>query len=114
MACATPSTRASGAAENGGNGMACVRGLSTITAASLLALASACTLPPDPARPPDTCGASRLQHLVGQPLAAFDAAAVTGPLRIIGPDTGVTMDYSEDRLNVTHSRARIIETITCG
>jgi hypothetical protein len=97
--------------------MARGRGLSTITAASLLALAAACTLQPAPdpgVAPPDTCGASRLQHLLGQPLAAFDAAAVTGPLRLIGPDTGVTMDYSEDRLNVTHSRDRIIETITCG
>ena len=75
---------------------------------------AACMAPPESVSDPDACGATRLQGLVGQRLSAFDPAQVSGPLRVIGPDTAVTMDYSEARLNVSHDRRRIITAIACG
>lgn len=82
-------------------------------AAAGLALAACDPLPPD-TEMADACGAPALQNLVGQPLSAFDASLAKGPVRVIGPGMAVTMDYNPARLNVTHSKARIIEAISCG
>ena len=89
---------------------------SAMVSALLALTVSACTMQQaqDGMDDPDACGASRLQHLVGKPVAGFDQAAVKGPLRIIGPDMGVTMDYNPDRLNILHDRKKIVESVTCG
>lgn len=72
-------------------------------------------LPPGLSAPTraDTCGAARLQHLVGGAMPEPFPAA--GPLRVYAQGDAVTLDYSETRLNVLldASRARIL-AITCG
>ena len=77
---------------------------------------AACTPPLEysPTPDPDACQASSLQRLIGQPLAAFDQGVAVGPVRIIGPDTPVTMDYFENRLNISHDGRWIITRIACG
>jgi hypothetical protein len=73
-------------------------------------------LPPGLSAPTvgDSCGAARLQHLVGGPTpVAFD---VTGPVRIFAQGDAVTMDFNAQRLNVlldSATRTRIL-AITCG
>jgi hypothetical protein len=78
-----------------------------------LALA-ACAEAPPPLDDPDACGAAALQPLVGQPLARFDPASVTGPLRIYRSGDPVTTDFGPARLNVeADGRGRIVR-IACG
>lgn len=70
--------------------------------------------PVSPPRGDDTCGAGRLQHLVGGPLPQPFPAQ--GPVRIFATGQPVTMDYSAHRLNVEvagGNRQRIV-AITCG
>lgn len=82
---------------------------------ALLALAlAACQPIPAPAEPPaPVCPAPAYGGLVGT-----NAAAVTFPagqdVRIIGPDTVVTMDYQPERLNLRVNRAGIIVSVDCG
>jgi len=72
--------------------------------------------PPSSHQPPaaNSCGAERLQYLIGQPLPQTIPA--DGPVRIFATDDPVTMDYSAQRLNieVDRSRQRRIVAITCG
>lgn len=80
---------------------------------ALLALA-ACQPVPGPAEPPaPACAAQANGSLVGT-----NAAAVTFPVgqdvRIIGPDTMVTLDYQPERLNLRVNRAGIIVSVDCG
>lgn len=64
--------------------------------------------------PQASCGAEKLQHLVGGPLGAFDFHSLAQPLRIIPPGTAVTMDYSPRRLNVDLDENDLIVRIWCG
>lgn len=83
--------------------------------ASLLALTACQTQMPDQEETaPETCTASELQAFVGQPLSAMAVDNLAEPVRVIGPDTAVTMDYREDRLNIEHDSNRIITRIACG
>jgi hypothetical protein len=66
----------------------------------------------DPMAP--SCGAEALQPLLGQPLARFTAPPAAKAVRVIGPDTAVTMDFRPDRLNVEHDAQRVITRIYCG
>lgn len=86
-----------------------------VLAAGALLLA-ACVSPaaPPPQDTANACGAEELQGLAGQPLAAFDPAQARGPVRIIGPDTAVTMDHSPARLNISHGADLRITAVTCG
>lgn len=77
-----------------------------------LAMLAGCVEPVVTERP-DECKASSYQHLIGRPLAEFDAKSVKGPLRILPPDGIMTMDYRSDRLNVHHDKAKIITKIDC-
>lgn len=91
----------------------------------VMALLAACAPPPEPAPPPpppsamlppspDTCGATPVMRLVGQPITAFDPTTIRGPVRVIGPGTMVTQDYAPSRLNVSHNEAQVIDRISCG
>jgi hypothetical protein len=75
---------------------------------------AACLSQEQPKEIEDACGAGELQHFVGQSLAAFDAKLVKAPLRVIYPDSPVTMDYNPERLNVMVSKFGVIESLTCG
>ncbi len=60
-----------------------------------------------------TCDAPGLSPLIGQPVSATDLVA--GPdLRIVRPDTAVTMDFRPDRTNVAVDAGGIITAVTCG
>lgn len=85
-----------------------------------LALAVAACVPvtePDPGVAPgpvNQCGALDLQYLVGAPAAQLDTIAFDKPVRIIYPDTAVTMDYNPDRLNFQIDRTGRVSRVSCG
>jgi len=68
----------------------------------------------DDASPPDACGASALQDLVGQPGSVLETMRFSQDLRVIPPGTAVTMDYREDRLNIDLDEAGQITRVWCG
>jgi len=99
-------------------------------AACLLALAplyasvGACVKAP-PMDQPDSpvatgrCNAAAGQSFLGQratPEVGQRLLAATGArvLRQLPPNSVMTMDYSEDRLNIFHDENLVIERITCG
>ncbi|WP_415182866.1 I78 family peptidase inhibitor [Phaeovulum sp.] len=63
---------------------------------------------------PDTCGADVLQTLVGQPAKVLETMRFAAPVRIIRPDTAVTMDYRADRLNIVIDRSERIARVHCS
>jgi hypothetical protein len=60
------------------------------------------------------CGALDLQFLVGGPARALESMRFNKPMRVIYPDTAVTMDYSADRLNFEVDRSGRIIRVSCG
>lgn len=60
-----------------------------------------------------TCGAD--QSWVGQDIKSIDLSKITGPVRRIQPGQPVTMDYSDQRLNIVvePGTARVLE-VKCG
>lgn len=86
-----------------------MRSLALITAALM---ASACQVPA--AAPAGACAAADLQDMVGTTADVLALIDLPSPVRMIGPDDIVTLDYREDRLNFyTDAENRIIR-ITCG
>lgn len=74
---------------------------------------------PGPTENPDACGASKVSAFVGQDLTAATRKAIQDRsgatnIRWTAPNTAVTMDYRQDRLNVNYNEQNIIQTITCG
>ena len=69
-----------------------------------------------PVEPPGTatCGANGLQSLIGQDAAVLETMRFSQTVRIIRPDTMVTMDYSAERLNIRVNGAEKIDAVTCG
>lgn len=61
-----------------------------------------------------SCSASELQSHVGQPLSKLRVTNLPQPIRIIGPDMAVTLDWNPGRLNVEHDAHRVITRIYCG
>ena len=69
--------------------------------------------PPAPVRPSD-CGAAKYQDLVGQDAVILRRRQFGVRVRVIEPDTAVTMDYMASRLNFWIDRNGLIERVTCG
>lgn len=69
-----------------------------------------------PAQPDLTasCGADRLQGLVGQPESVVAAMTFSQPVRIIRPGTPVTMDYRPDRLNIEIDANGRVARVQCS
>jgi len=83
---------------------------------ALLALA-ACTQTPQPTLPPqmeDTCGAARYENLIGQDATALERVLILSQVRVIRPDTMITMDFRPERINFRIDDAEIIFRIDCG
>lgn len=80
----------------------------------LLGLAACTPLPDDRPYRPGECQAASYQHLVGGPVAAFNAQRPTGLVRVLAPNSVMTMDHHPSRLNVYHNRAGTITRIACG
>lgn len=66
---------------------------------------------PDPAA---SCGADALQGLVGQPESVLAAMTFAQPVRILHPDTPMTMDYQQDRLNIVVDAKGKITAVRCS
>jgi Peptidase inhibitor I78 family len=80
---------------------------------------SACVVAPVPVPMPPvdnlaSCGADRLQYLVGQPGVVLDGMRFSQNVRVIQFGSSVTMDYSPTRLNFWLDRRDVIERVTCG
>jgi hypothetical protein len=69
-----------------------------------------------PSGPPLGCGSERYQSLVGQPLAALEAAIPGGGYKVDYPlpDGTVTLEDISDRLRVSVDSANIIRSVGCG
>jgi hypothetical protein len=62
----------------------------------------------------DACGALTHSDRIGQKHAQYDFSAQNRTVRLLGPDTPMTMDYRTDRLNVDTDGAGRITRIWCG
>ena len=69
---------------------------------------------PDPAGGVNQCGALDLQFLVGGPASALNTMRFNKPVRVIYPDTAVTMDFNPERLNFEVDRMGRISRVSCG
>ena len=76
-----------------------------------LTLTSGC-VPPQPATAL-TCDADGSRGLVGQNITALKTMRFGVTVRIIGPDTLITADFSPDRLNIIHDQDGLITDIGC-
>lgn len=85
----------------------------------ILALVIGCAAPGaggggSPATPPeDACGASTLQGLVGQVYSPDMAPERDPQVRVIRPDTVVTMDFRADRLNIILDENDVVTDVRC-
>ncbi len=83
-------------------------------------LLAACVAAPDVGSPPvpqamaDTCGAAPHSALIGQPATALERVLIMRQVRVIYPDTMVTMDFIPTRINFEIDAAGRIARITCG
>ena len=73
---------------------------------------------PMPAKPPtapDTCGAAKLQSLIGRPKSAIPKSPKGALWRVSSSADAVTMDYVEARLNIVWDAktGRVIR-VKCG
>lgn len=80
----------------------------------LVGLLAACAEPEPVGGEADGCGAAGLQFLLGQSDKVLETLRFAGPVRIIRPGMGVTMDYSAERLNIEIDAAGKISRLTCG
>ncbi len=86
-----------------------------VGAGFLSALAACMPVIPDKTGPAaNACGAAGLQGLVGQPVAQQDFSGIGAARRIMVEGSPMTMDYREDRLNVSYDRSGRITRIWCG
>lgn len=69
---------------------------------------------PLPQNPHDACGATDLQSLVGQPASVLETMKFAQPVRILRPDTAVTLDYRPDRLNIDIDAQEKIARVHCS
>ncbi len=67
-------------------------------------------------KPPsaDSCGAGDLQSLVGQRAKVLETMRFGNVTRVIRPNMGVTMDYSDSRLNIEINDRETITRVNCG
>ena len=80
----------------------------------MLALA-ACEPVPTPITDTGECGADEMGALVGTPLAAVTLPADPNrPIRTLGPNDIMTMDFNPTRLNIFTDENGIITRLSCG
>jgi hypothetical protein len=66
----------------------------------------------DPAA--DTCNMAQYAALIGKPATDSGVPAASPTVRIIKPDTQVTMDFQATRLNIDVNGAGVITAVRCG
>ncbi|WP_238987529.1 I78 family peptidase inhibitor [Roseovarius dicentrarchi] len=62
----------------------------------------------------DACGAAAYSNRVGKDHTAYDFSAPNRPVRVLGPNTPMTMDHRTERLNVDIDTQGRITRIWCG
>ena len=62
----------------------------------------------------DLCGASGFQGLVGQSAEIARMLELDQPVRVIPPNSAVTMDYRPDRINFELDEDDRIAVVRCG
>lgn len=82
--------------------------------AAMLALPLMACGPEKDEKPEDTCGATALQSLVGQPKSQLETMRFSQTVRIIGPGQPITRDYRIDRLNIEYDEKEMISRLWCG
>lgn len=85
-----------------------------ILALPLLLMACVEPMPQPVPEPMDACGAAELQYLVGKPGVILDGMRFSQDVRVIQPDTAVTMDFNPDRLNFWLDERDVIVKVVCG
>ena len=82
---------------------------------------SACAAPerPELARSraptgPTPCGAEQHQALIGAEFETLMATEILGPVRVIRPNSAVTMDFIEARLNIALDENDRVIRLSCG
>lgn len=73
--------------------------------------------PPPPILPStqdDTCQAHKYSGVIGQDITALERVLILGMVRLIRPDTMVTMDMRPERINFHINADEKIVSITCG
>lgn len=86
----------------------------SLIACAGLGLAACVQETPEETLAPQECGAAEYADRVGTPLSTFDVSKVKAPVRVLGPDSIMTMDHRPDRMNVYHNDEGVIEKIICG
>ena len=81
--------------------------------AATIALSGAPLLAQDKT-PEDTCGSTDYAETIGTQHADHDFEKDDRPLRIIPPNSAVTMDYRAERLNVDIDENGLVVRIWCG
>lgn len=61
-----------------------------------------------------TCGADKLQYLVGTPVSDLDRSVLSASHRVIGPNDLITYDFRPQRVNVTYGKNGNIVAVRCG
>ena len=87
--------------------------LTHVATVMALAVLPACQPMADESSQPDTCNLAAYQSLVGTPAAQADFSDHKS-VRIIPPNSPVTMDHRPDRLNVETDANDIIQRLYCG
>jgi hypothetical protein len=87
--------------------------------AAFLALSACVSQSPVGVPPPvpgeeDQCGAVARQGLIGQSREVLAEKSFTGPVRVIGPNQAVTMDFNPERINLETDSVGIITRVFCG
>lgn len=85
----------------------------------VLPLLLAACVTPAPAPGPgqvdlSSCSADAVQSLIGSNIASVDTRPLAQTVRIIPPNSAVTMDYNPQRLNIETDARGVIIRMTCG
>ena len=63
------------------------------------------TAPAIPSVEDNTCGARQYTRVIGQNVTVLEKTAILRPVRVIRPDTAITLDYNPERLNIVLNAA---------
>ena len=61
-----------------------------------------------------SCSSDAVQSLIGSNIASVDTRPLAKTVRIIPPNSAVTMDYNPQRLNIETDARGVIVRMTCG
>lgn len=71
--------------------------------------------PPPSRDPPDRCGASEMQNLVGRPRTEIPVPVNPGLRRVACTTCPVTMDFNPNRLNIFYdAETGVVKEVRCG